>query len=457
MVEYIIYYAQALKGAFIKLFFVFYLLHVLVLANAFPRAYSELAKELLKKQENSKILESIDSFHFKNELQDFKFCVDNAFVKGFQDENKREYLKSLRQCEALYEKIHYYHSREIRKSIAEDDYDNFSKLLRVGIAKSSSLEEEVLAYYQKNRKQKKVIYGESMIEDALIEKMSRRIYAEEYSEYEEYITILAKEETDKIRKMTAPSKRRNVLVSTKKTSNGYDFIAENFNNYRVTVTLQLKNTQNITVDKKLPYSFELPSKSTKKVLHVSIKNSHKRMRFQSYFSWIMGSAWAKHSDVLYRFPFAKGARIPISQGFNGKASHRGKNAIDFAVKIGTPIYAARAGRVIALQEAYNRGKFDKSYSKYANYLVIEHSDKTLAKYYHLKQGGVVPILGQDIKEGELIAYSGNTGYTSGAHLHFSVSTVDPKNMMRSKTIAIRFKNRGKMTLAPKKGDIITVQ
>jgi murein DD-endopeptidase MepM/ murein hydrolase activator NlpD len=170
----------------------------------------------------------------------------------------------------------------------------------------------------------------------------------------------------------------------------------------------------------------------------------------------MGSAWAKHSDVLYRFPFAKGAKIPVSQGFNGKASHRGKNAIDFAVNINTPIYAARAGKVIALQESHNRGKYDKSYSKYANYLIIEHSDKTLAKYYHLRKDGVVPILSQEVKEGELIAYSGNTGYTSGPHLHFSVSTVNPNTKRDSKTIAIRFKNGGKMVYAPKKGDIITV-
>jgi len=429
----------------------------MLLANTFPMVYSELAKDLVQKQKNSKILESIDSFHFKDELESFDICVNNAFKIGFQSKDKKKYLKSLRQCEILYEKIHYYHSREIRKSIIEDDYENFIKLLRVGIAKSTSLEEEVLAYYQKNRKQKKVTYGETMIEDAAIEKESREIYAQEYSEYEEYIAIISREETARIRKMTAPSKRRNVLVSTEKTAQGYNFIAENFNAYRVTVTLQLKNTQNIKVDKKLPYSFELPAKSIKKVLHVSIKDPHHSMRFQSHFSWIMGSAWAKHSDVLYRFPFAKGARIPISQGFNGKASHRGKSAIDFAVNIGTPIYAARAGKVIALQESYNRGKYDKSYSKYANYLVIEHADKTLAKYYHLKKDGVVPILAQEVKEGELIAYSGNTGYTSGPHLHFSVSTVNPKNMTRSKTIAIRFKNGGKMIRTPKKGDVITVQ
>jgi len=446
-----------IEEACIKFFILFFLLHVTLFANPFITLYAELSKELAQKQKNSEILETIDDFEHKDELQNFKTCVDDAFKIGFNLEKKREYLQSLRHCEALYEKIHYYHSKAIRKSIARDDYEKFTQLLSVGLAKNSSLEKEVLTYYQKNRKRKKVAYGENMIEDASMEKESRRIYAQEYSKYEEYIAVLAKKEADKIRKMTAPSKRRNVLVSTQKTSNGYDFIAENFNAFRVTVTLNLTNMHNIIVDKKLPYAFELPAKSVKKVLHVSIRDSRKSMKFKSHFSWIMGSAWAKHSDVLYRFPFAKGAKIYVSQGFNGKTSHRGKNAIDFAVKIGTPIYASRGGEVVSLQESNSRGKFDKSYSKYANYLIIEHADKTLAKYYHLKKDGVVPLVGQTVRAGELIAYSGNTGYTSGAHLHFSVSMVNPYNMRRSKTIAIHFVNGGKMTSAPKKGDIITVK
>jgi murein DD-endopeptidase MepM/ murein hydrolase activator NlpD len=447
-----------------KHFILFCILHVTLFAQAFPQAYAQLAQELLMQQESTSRLKKIECFTDHSSLSMYDDCLRMSFEEGTLLEKngddktlQRSYLKGLRACDAMYEKIRYEYAKCIRKTIVQDDYENFAHLLQAGVVISLSLKEEILEYYESKRGIKKIDHGEAMLADAVLEQESRDQYEQEYAEYEEHIAVLAKEEEARIRAMTAPSKRRNVVVSTQQRDDGYDFIAENYNAFHVTVTLQLKQRHNVLGSETLPYHFELAPKSVKNVLHVSPKDRTKRMSFQSHFSWIMGSAWAKHRDVLYRIPFAKGAKIPVSQGFNGKTSHRGKSAIDFAVDVGTPIYAARSGRVVAIQDSHHQGGFDKSYGKFANYIIIEHDDKTLANYYHLKQGGVVQKLGAVVKEGDLIAYSGNTGYSSGPHLHFSVSKVDPKLMNRPLTIPIRFKNRGKLIPTPEKGEIITLQ
>ena len=68
------------------------------------------------------------------------------------------------------------------------------------------------------------------------------------------------------------------------------------------------------------------------------------------------------------------------------------------------------------------------FEKHANFIIIEHSDGTLGSYAHLKQNGVVVKVGEMVKKGKLIGYSGKTGFTRGAHLHFIVyKAVDGKS------------------------------
>jgi len=330
-------------------------------------------------QKNVDYLKNIDCFRYKQELSDFELCIDNSLkIADLENFSKTDYLKSLRRCDKLYEKIKYLYAREVRESIEQDDYSSFHKLLSPKIDKNSSLKEEILKYYKKSKKEK-IPTVEDMIADIKNEQESRKEYEQEYAAYEEHLAVLSRERARAIRKTSSHTRRNSVLISTEKKGDGYDFFAENFNIYTVTIKLDLKEQSNIKLDKRTPLYFELPAKSSKKVLHVSIKNPRKTSSFHSSYSWRIGSAWAKHSDVYYHIPFKKGSKIRISQGFNGKTSHKNKFAIDFAVDIGTPIYAARGGTVVAFESSHNRGKFDRRYSKYANYLIIEHNDKTLGR------------------------------------------------------------------------------
>lgn len=97
-----------------------------------------------------------------------------------------------------------------------------------------------------------------------------------------------------------------------------------------------------------------------------------------------------------------------------RSFHRG---IDISSPIGTPVYAAKAGVVINTVFA----------SGYGMLVIISHGQSTYTRYAHLSKFKVKP--GQRVKAGQVIALSGNTGSSTGPHLHFEVlrgnKTINP--------------------------------
>jgi murein DD-endopeptidase MepM/ murein hydrolase activator NlpD len=111
----------------------------------------------------------------------------------------------------------------------------------------------------------------------------------------------------------------------------------------------------------------------------------------------------------------------LSQGIRG-TTHRGRMeyAYDLAASIGTPVYAMRAGRVIGVQDRYpDTGGGAENISKF-NYVLVEHDGGYRSAYLHLQQGfrsKVQVKAGDTVEIGQLIGYSGNSGWSSGPHLH----------------------------------------
>src|SRR6185437_8563594 len=115
----------------------------------------------------------------------------------------------------------------------------------------------------------------------------------------------------------------------------------------------------------------------------------------------------------------------VSQAHGGRlTSHNNREnlyAVDFAMPVGSAVTAARGGVVIDVTLTHHEGGFDMSYLDKANTIAIVHDDGTVAEYAHLSPGPALIKLGQRVEAGQLIGYSGSTGYSSGPHLHFIVS------------------------------------
>jgi murein DD-endopeptidase MepM/ murein hydrolase activator NlpD len=125
---------------------------------------------------------------------------------------------------------------------------------------------------------------------------------------------------------------------------------------------------------------------------------------------------------VYELPYAKGSRHKIIQGYGGLFSHYHVAALDFEMPEGTPIHAAREGNVYSYRDNNREGGPFSKYKRKANYIMIQHPDGSIGCYWHLKQHGVVVKKGA-VAKGQLIGYSGNTGFTLRPHLHFSVKRV----------------------------------
>lgn len=126
------------------------------------------------------------------------------------------------------------------------------------------------------------------------------------------------------------------------------------------------------------------------------------------------------TSYVYALPFEKGNSHCLIQGYFSRLSHRERVALDFKMKRGTTICAARDGVVIRVKEDGDRGGLNKKYRPYGNNIVIQHEDGTWAGYWHLQHNGVLVNVGDTIQKGQVIGLSGKTGYTALPHLHFLV-------------------------------------
>jgi len=91
--------------------------------------------------------------------------------------------------------------------------------------------------------------------------------------------------------------------------------------------------------------------------------------------------------------------------------YKGKphNGMDIGAPIGTQVRAASDGKVV-------RVDYNGWYYQYGRYILIDHGNNITTLYAHLSQSAVSS--GQTVKKGQLIGYVGNTGFSTGAHLHF---------------------------------------
>ena len=131
------------------------------------------------------------------------------------------------------------------------------------------------------------------------------------------------------------------------------------------------------------------------------------------------------TEVLraYSNPDSSGFFVRPVSGILTQSLH-GDNAVDIGAPIGTPVYAAGDGVVlIARSGSWNGG--------YGNYVVIKHPNGVQTVYGHLSQ--ILVSQGEEVGRGNLIGKVGNTGRSTGPHLHFEMRGM--ANILRNVSVS----------------------
>lgn len=229
--------------------------------------------------------------------------------------------------------------------------------------------------------------------------------------------------------LTGTAQKKNegpVKLQDEQTENGLEIYGSNSAIIPYTLLLSVKQ-KNLKSDKDLPLKIVLPAQTQRElVITLTRAEKSKGWSYGSQYSYFPGDFQATHDDdFIYRLPFSAGEKYLMSQGYNGRFSHSGKNALDFTMPVGTKVVAARGGIVTRIKEDSNRGCGQRECIDMANLITIMHEDGTFADYAHLKKKGALVAVGDRVKKGDEIGLSGNTGFTSGPHLHFEVYLPGP--------------------------------
>lgn len=139
---------------------------------------------------------------------------------------------------------------------------------------------------------------------------------------------------------------------------------------------------------------------------------------------LKGGRVSPDNSYVYWLPFAKGEKKLLIQAYNSSMSHRNELSLDFKMKPGTPVCAARGGVVTEVKKDSDVGGLKDEYLSEGNHIIIQHADGSVAMYWHLQKDGALVNEGDTVKQGQHIGYSGNTGYSAFPHLHFQVQNKD---------------------------------
>jgi murein DD-endopeptidase MepM/ murein hydrolase activator NlpD len=246
-----------------------------------------------------------------------------------------------------------------------------------------------------------------------------------------------------------------ICVEAAAASGFVDFYVKNLKSFDATITLTL-DTANLKSPEHLPYTETISGKSKVKIFRLPIINKKRKWTYKYYVDWTRGSKYAQHDNsYIYSLPYERGNSHKILQSFDGKFSHSdgSRYAVDFSMPEGTPVHASRGGTVVGVREHNNTGGPSKDLEGLANHVIIRHQDGTIGEYEHLKKDGAAVEIGDSVNKGQLIGYSGNTGFSTAPHLHFGVYKT--YNGKRRISFPIKFTSAGGILSCPVKGESYT--
>lgn len=193
----------------------------------------------------------------------------------------------------------------------------------------------------------------------------------------------------------------------------------------VEVELALLEEVNVLAEPDLPARFVVPGQTEKMLVGIGALDPRRGFQYRLQLSSVPGKPMPDLvQNLVIDPPFSAGGSFYISQGFNGTETHNTPDstyAIDIVMPIGTTVVAARDGVIMDVEEDFNRSGTDlKAFADKANHVRVLHDDGTMALYAHLDLASVEVRAGGRVRAGQPIARSGNTGFSTGPHLHFVI-------------------------------------
>jgi murein DD-endopeptidase MepM/ murein hydrolase activator NlpD len=206
---------------------------------------------------------------------------------------------------------------------------------------------------------------------------------------------------------------------------GIGLIAQNTFYAPIQLAYRLSQMQNVSSSTPRDGYKTLPPRSETQLLVVSKAVQNEELKFEYEFQFLPGEPGAEHRPQQpYRLPFALSSTVPVSQAFPDVITHGdpgSQYAIDFVMPVGTHVFAAREGVVIEVaSDFFEHGTNLQADGPRANVVRVLHDDGTMSLYGHLNWNSIRVVPGQHVVRGEYLADSGNTGFTTGPHLHFVV-------------------------------------
>lgn len=179
---------------------------------------------------------------------------------------------------------------------------------------------------------------------------------------------------------------------------GYSQVVQNGQNGESKVTRKIK-IENGQITSAVPVSSEILKEATNQIVRTGARTQY-----------VVASTefWAWPTKTPY-----------IITDYMGPRWGRMHNGIDISgTGYGSPIYAANDGTVTAIATGYGNNIYSSGMATFGNYIDINHNNGYTTRYAHLKD--VYVRVGQAVTMGDVIGAMGNSGYSTGTHLHFEV-------------------------------------